>query len=115
MLEFPDHFYPNGTIPFPTQPDILKYLYTYTERFNLDSHIKRNHQVIRVLPIENDKWQIIVKDLAHDKFITQVYDAVFVCNGHFFSPRIPKIEGANEFKGRMLHSHDFRTAEAFHG
>lgn len=68
-----------------------------------------------MLPIENDKWEIIVKDLPNDRFMTQIYDAIFVCNGHFSEPFIPEIESANEFEGKLMHSHDFRTAEAFHG
>lgn len=71
--------------------------------------------MVRVLPIENDKWEVIVKDLPNDRFTTQIYDAIFVCNGHFSEPLFPVIEDANGFKGRLMHSHDFRTADGFQG
>lgn len=114
-MEFADHHYPNNTLPYPGQPVVLKFLQSYADRFKLKRHIKFNHLVIRVLPIENDKWEVIVKDLPSNRFMTKIYDAVFVCNGHFSSPRIPSIEGNKEFSGKLIHSHDFRVAEAFKG
>lgn len=114
-MEVSDFPLPNNISHFPSQPDMLNYLHSYADHFGLNQHIKFNHLVIRVRPIENDRWEIIVHDLLEDKFITSVYDAMFVCNGHFFEPFFPKIEGANEFKGKLLHSHDFRSAEKFQG
>ena len=78
-------------------------------------HIKFNHSVVRVRPIENDRWEIIVHDLLEDKFITTIYDAVFVCNGRSTEPLIPNFEGADEFKGKLLHSRDFLSAKRFPG
>lgn len=114
-MEFPDHSYPNGTISYPYQPDVLNYLQSYADRFDVKKHIKFSHMVIRVLPIENDKWEVIVKDLPNDKFETLIYDVVIVCTGRFTTLRYPSFPGMNEFKGKTLHSHDYRTAEAFRG
>lgn len=115
LTEFPGLHFPNDTIPFPPHPDVLKYLHSYADLFDLNKHIKLNHLVVRALPTEDDKWEVIVKDLVNNKFITKTYDAVFVCNGHFFAPFIPEIEGASTFKGKLMHSHNFRTSEAFRG
>lgn len=114
-MEVPDFHLPSDIAPFPSQPDMLNYLHSYADHFDLIQYIKFNHLVIRVRPIENDRWEIIVHNLVEDKLIKSVYDAVFVCNGHFFQPFIPNIVGANEFKGKLLHSHDFRSAEKFQG
>lgn len=115
MMEFPDFHHPDGTTTFLNQTDILRFLHSYADHFNLKKHIKLNHFVVRVLPVENGKWEILVKDLPNNEFITRTFDAVIVCNGHFAAPRIPVMEGVSEFKGRILHSHDFRRAEAFTG
>lgn len=115
MMEFPDFHHTNDTKPFPTQADILQFLHSYADHFDLNEHIKLNHLVVRVLPVENDKWEIIVRDLPTNQYYTEIFDAVFVCNGHYFAPQIPQIDGANEFKGKILHSHDFRKADAFQG
>lgn len=114
-MEFSDHKYPEKTLPYPPQSEVLNYLQSYADRFNLKDHLKLSHSVIRIQPIENDKWEIIVKDLPNNKFETKIYDAVFVCSGHFSAPRIPNIDGASEFNGKIIHSRDFRSAEAFFG
>lgn len=114
-MEFADYHYPNNTLSYPTQPVVLKFLQSYAEKFKLKRHIKFNHLVIRVLPIENDKWEIIVKDLPSNRFMTKIYDAVFVANGHFTTPRIPVISGANDFTGKLIHSRDYRAPEPYRG
>lgn len=35
-----------------------------------------------------------------------------VCNGHYFQPSLPAIEGHDKFQGLQLHSHDYRVPEA---
>lgn len=67
------------------------------------------------MPIENERWQIIVKNLVNRTFETKIYDAVFVAIGHSSAPNIPEIPGASEFNGKMIHSHDFRDAERYRG
>lgn len=114
-MSYPDHPYPKDTIPFPPSGDVLKYLQSYADRFDLKKYIKFTHLVVRVLPIENGKWEVIVKDLPNNKFKTLIYDVVFVCSGHFSTPRYPDIPNINMYKGKLIHSHDFRTADAFRG
>lgn len=114
-MEFPDFHHPNGTIPFPPQPEMLEFLNAYADQYKLRDHIEFNALVVRVAPIENDKWEVLVKDLLNGEYITETYDAVFVCNGHFFAPSIPYFEGVSEFKGKKMHSHDYRSPDKFQG
>lgn len=114
-MEYPGHPFPNDTSSYPAHTEILKYLHSYADRFGLKKTLKVNHLVVRVLPIENEKWEVIVKDLPNDTFKTLIYDVVFVCNGNFASPRFPKIPGLDDYKGKFIHSHDFRTSKAFRG
>lgn len=114
-MEFSDYHYPNETKGYPPQPEVLKFLHSYADRFDLHKHIKFNHMVVRVAPVKNDRWEIIVRDVANDKFETKTFDAVFVASGHFFAPRYPEIEGIDEFQGKKLHSHDYRKASDFTG
>ena len=91
------------------------YLQSYANRFDLKRYIKFNHLVIRVRPVGNGKWEVIVKDQPNNKFETIIYDVVFVCNGHNSFPHWSEIEGASRFDGEMSHSHDFRTVDKFRG
>lgn len=114
-MEYPDHKYPENTISYPPQRDVLKFIHSYANRFDLSRHVKLSHLVISVKPIEGEKWEIIVKDLLNETFETIIYDAIMVCNGHYFKPRIPQFDGMDSFVGEMLHSHNFRTAKAYCG
>lgn len=100
---------------FPSQADVLKYLHSFANHFELNEHIKYEHMVTRVRLTENTKWEIIAMNLINDTSIKAIHDVLFVCNGHFFEPFIPSITGAHEFHGKLIHSHDFRSAEIFRG
>lgn len=115
VMEFPDFPYPEDTSSFPSQSDVLNYLHSYANRFDLKKHIKFSHLVLQVAPVEDEKWEIVVKNLPNNTYETNIFDAVFICNGHYSVPKIPNIPGADQFKGKILHSHNFRSAEKFRG
>lgn len=115
MMEYSDHVYGRNTIPFPQRKDIWDYLNSYVNRFGVKKHIQFNHLVTNVTPIENGKWKLVVKDLPNNKTESNIFDVVIVCNGHNSLPRYPNFEGADIFSGKILHSHDFRNAEAYTG
>lgn len=119
---------------------VLSYLQTYANHFKIVERIRFRHYVIRVRPVEGSKWevskcmaflcsilgeslkiikyfaQIIVKDLLNNKVNTLIYDAVFVCNGNLNTPAIPKpYPGEKLFRGKQIHSHNFRRKEAYEG
>lgn len=64
---------------------------------------------------ETGKWILEVKDLKRNQIRIEIFDAVMVCNGHYFDPNVPKIFGDDQFKGEKLHSHDYRVPEIFTG
>ncbi len=55
------------------------------------------------------------KNLPTASVETYNFDAIFVCNGHNSVPLVPTFEGADEFKGKQIHSHFFRRADEFKG
>lgn len=114
-MEYPDHHYPEDTPAFPSQADVLNYLHSYANRFDLKRHIKFSHLVVQVVPIDDEKWEVVVKNLPNNSYETNIFDAVFICNGHYSAPNIPELPGADRFRGRLIHSHDFRSAERFRG
>ncbi|XP_031639724.1 senecionine N-oxygenase-like, partial [Contarinia nasturtii] len=120
-MEFPGYSYPNNTPSYPTQKLVLEYLNSYADYFKLNEHIKCHHPVIKVSPvkspnIQRTKWILTLRDLAKNKTVeSEVYDAVFVCTGVASSPNIPKIPGDDTFNGKIIHSHDYRRADAFKG
>ena len=45
----------------------------------------------------------------------QTFDAVMICNGHYWDPVKPDIPGLEKFKGTVVHSRDYRTFHPYVG
>lgn len=110
VMQFPD--FPNSLEDrsFVTSEKILKYLNLYADNFGLKKFIKFSHEVMRVRPLFDDTWEVLVKQC--NKLETFNFDAVLICNG-FSVPKMPKIPGQDIFKGKQMHSHDYRKAKVF--
>ncbi|KAL6732905.1 hypothetical protein Aduo_003614 [Ancylostoma duodenale] len=111
---------------FPPKPEaanymhnqkLLEYFQDYAEHYQLHKHIKFNHKVtnIRKAPdyLNTGRWFVDYTDSAgaaqSDRF-----DAVLLCIGHHKIPHWPeKWPGQDEFKGRILHSHDYKEPTGF--
>ena len=97
---------------FPSRLQILDYLRSYTEHFQLRSTIEFRTKVLRCQPIRaegvEEIWQV---DLDNGE--RRIYKGVVVCNGHHWERRWPTIAG--EFTGDYLHSKDYKRAEQLEG
>lgn len=112
IMASPDFLFPFEDRSYISSDKILKYLNLYADNFNLREKIKFEHHVLRVRPLLDDTWEVIVKNLTRSKYETFIFDSVLVCNG-FSTPLIPKFDGQSMFKGKQIHSHDYRNAEQF--
>jgi dimethylaniline monooxygenase (N-oxide forming) len=113
-IEFPDFSFPSSDNSYPTSDRVLNYFKLYADEFKLRDKIKFHHQVIQVRVLQDDKWEVIVKNLTADSYLTITFDAVIVCNG-FSVPLILKISGHEVFRGLQIHTHNYRCAEPFKG
>lgn len=98
---------------FVPSEEVLHYYEWYADEFDLKKHVKFEHYVLRVRPLNNDKdkWEVIVRNLATETYETHEFDAVLVCSGHFHSSFTPDYEGQKMFKGKQFHSHDYKKPE----
>lgn len=123
LMHYPDFPFPTSSPPsssYLSADNVLKYYQSYADTFNLRNYIKFEHHVVRVRPImmnnstSDEVWEVIVKDLKENTYSTHHFDAVLVCNGHYSTPSIPDYENTRHlFKGRQLHSHEYRCPESF--
>ncbi|BFZ61528.1 hypothetical protein YB2330_002594 [Saitoella coloradoensis] len=64
-----------------------------------------------------DEWEVRVR--RGEEEWTETFDAVVVCSGHYSVPYMPDIKGLKDYaakwKGRVSHTKEFRTPEAFRG
>lgn len=113
---FQQHF--DTPIPsFPPRTVFLDYLRGYWRHIRVPvERIKLNHCVKRVdFDEENNVFTVEAKDLLRGEMSTSAFDYLVVASGHFSTPNLPNFKGMDTFRGRILHSHDFRSADEFRG
>jgi dimethylaniline monooxygenase (N-oxide forming) len=64
---------------------------------------------------ETGQWTIKTKDMKTEKVTDHVFDAVMICTGHHAEKNMPSFPGLSNFKGKVLHSHDYRKPEGLEG
>lgn len=119
-LEFADYsFEEHFGRPIPSYPPravLHDYIKGRIEKSGVGSYIKLNTAVRWVAYDETTgKFRVSVKDLVTDSTSTSEFDYVIAASGHFSTPNVPDFLGVRSFPGRVLHSHDFRSADEFAG
>ncbi|WP_330228994.1 NAD(P)-binding domain-containing protein [Nocardia sp. NBC_00508] len=99
-LAFEDFPPPEEWPDFPHHSQLFQYFRDYVDHFGVRDRIMFNTTVIGAERGEDGRWLITTSD-GH----TRDYDALVVCNGHHWDPRIPDYPG--EFDGTLLHSHAY--------
>ncbi|MFV1999453.1 MAG: flavin-containing monooxygenase [Acidimicrobiia bacterium] len=111
-FEFRDFAAPKQWEPYLHHTQVLEYLESYAETFDLGDWIRFRHRVVMVKP-EGERWSVEVDDLASGTTSIDVYDAVVVASGHHWDPNMPTHQG--EFTGEILHAREYRTPDRFIG
>ena len=118
-LEFPDYTFVQHfgkSIPsYPPRPVLRDYQEGYWRFCGVsDSDVKVEHCVRHVeFNKDSSTFSVTVDILNTGETITNEFDYVIVATGHFSYPYIAPVEGIDCFKGRILHSHDFRNSSEF--
>ncbi|XP_035433179.1 senecionine N-oxygenase isoform X1 [Spodoptera frugiperda] len=118
IMGFPDFPVPESDKSYLPAKDMLAFLKLYADKHGVTEKIKFRHHVQLVIPKQTpsgELWDVTYKNLTNGAIETKEYDYIFVCNGHYNTPFIPQIPGLKEFKGDVMHSHDYRVPEVFAG
>lgn len=112
---FDDHF--GKPIPsFPPREVLHNYITGRAEKSGVRDLIQFNTAVRHVgFDEAKGQFQITVEDLTKQEQRTEAFDYVVVATGHFSVPNIPHFPGIETFPGRVMHGHDFRSADEFKG
>uniref|UniRef100_A0A804LNC2 Flavin-containing monooxygenase n=1 Tax=Zea mays TaxID=4577 RepID=A0A804LNC2_MAIZE len=102
---------------FPGHREVLAYLDAFAADSGVAPHVRLRAQVLRVRPLcpgrgQGEKWAVAWRGEDGD-VAEEAFDAVVVCNGHCSVPLVPKIRGINKWRGKQMHSHNYRTPEPF--
>lgn len=119
-LEFADYsFDEHFGRPIPSYPPrevLYDYIKGRVEKSDVRKYIRFN-TVVRWVSYseESGRFTVVSEDLAKGRVREEAFDRLVVASGHYSTPNVPFFEGIDEFPGRVLHSHDFRTADEFIG
>jgi putative flavoprotein involved in K+ transport len=91
---------------FPTRGDFVAYLHRYVEVLELPIETGR---AVTGLERTGDRW--VVRTASGDI----VADAVVVATGIVSEPRVPEVRDRALFRGRVMHSADYRRPAGFEG
>jgi len=101
-LAFEDFPVPASWPDFPHHSQLFQYFKDYVDHFGLRETITFNTGVAKAHRTADGLWEVTLT--TGEK---RLYDVLFVCNGHHWSPRTPQYPG--EFDGPAIHSHAYRT------
>lgn len=96
---------------FPHHSCVLTYLQNFCRDFDITPCLRLEHQVLAIEP-QVSGWQVSSRHQGQAP-VTQHFDAVVVCNGHYSKPRVPALAGIEHFQGLVIHSHNYRKPTAF--
>ncbi|MBO0662490.1 NAD(P)/FAD-dependent oxidoreductase [Jiella sp. MQZ9-1] len=119
-LEFADYsFEEHFGRPIPSYPPravLHDYIAGRVEKSGVKPYVRFRTPVRHVAyDAARQRFALTVADLLRDETRCEEFDAVVVANGHFSVPNVPSFPGIESFPGRVLHSHDFRSADEFAG
>jgi len=106
---FRDYPFPPGTPLFPSHREVASYLDAFADKFGVRAITRFNTRVTNVEPVDGRPGEGWILQLADGS--EETFDAVVVASGHQGVPAHP--EWAQDFGGRYLHSHVYRSPREF--
>ncbi|PKK27219.1 flavin-containing monooxygenase 5 isoform X1 [Columba livia] len=117
MMCFSDFPIPEDFPNYMHNSKIMEYFRMYAQHFRLLHHIRFRTSVCRVSKrpdfATTGQWEVVTE--SEGKQEAAVFDAVLVCTGHHCEAHLPlsSFPGIKTFKGRYLHSRDYKDAQDF--
>ncbi|ELT88397.1 hypothetical protein CAPTEDRAFT_172206 [Capitella teleta] len=114
MMCYSDFPIPAEYANFMHNTQLYKYFELYAENFKLKDYVKFNTEVTELRQADDfdktGRWAVDYKDkTSGEETKGEVYDAVLVCTGHHAEKKMPNFPGEDVFKGKIVHTHDYRS------
>lgn len=111
LSQYDDFPMPEDYPDYPSHRHLAAYFQSYAKHFNLYPHI-RFQTLVKSCTRENDgSWKVV--SIADGIESSERFDALAVCNGHHWLPRMPEYPG--NFDGAFIHSHEVKRFSMFQG
>lgn len=109
FTQYPDFKFPKHYPDYPHHAQVLQYLRDYARHFKIEPLIEYRNGVERIEPADDGRaWDVTCANGQARR-----YGALFICNGHNWSPKYPQYPG--EFSGTVMHSANYRTPDVLAG
>ncbi|WP_308366913.1 MULTISPECIES: NAD(P)-binding domain-containing protein [unclassified Microbulbifer] len=114
FMAYSDYIPVNERLKFWSKAEYREYLRSYVDKFNIAEKIRYSSEVISVRrSVDSALWEVEISRGGQVERLE--FDAVIVCSGHFQSPKIPEVEGLENFKGEVIHSKYYRDKSLYEG
>ncbi|XP_006128869.2 flavin-containing monooxygenase 5-like isoform X2 [Pelodiscus sinensis] len=119
MMCFSDFPIPEDYPNYMHHSKVMEYFRMYAERFGLLRHVCFQTNVVSVTKrpdfSTSGQWDVVTE--TEGKQDSAVFDGVMVCTGHHTHAHLPlaSFPGIDTFKGRFLHSRDYKEPQEFSG
>ncbi|KAM9324557.1 flavin-containing monooxygenase 5-like [Gastrophryne carolinensis] len=119
MMCYSDFPIPEDFPNYMHNSKIITYFRMYAEHFHLTQYIQFKTSVLSVTKradfATTGQWDVTTE--KDGKQETAIFDAVLICSGHHTEAHLPldSFPGIKNFKGRYLHSRDYKKPEEFEG
>lgn len=111
LSQYEDYPMPEDYPDYPSHKHLAKYFQDYATHFGLYPLIQFNTLVTHCERNKEGKWQVTTQHNGSET--TAEFDALAVCNGHHWLPRMPQYPG--QFNGEFIHSHEVKRFSRFTG
>ncbi|XP_059164234.1 flavin-containing monooxygenase 5-like [Physella acuta] len=119
FMAFSDYPMPDYYPNFCHNEDVEAYFLDYSQHFGVDKYIQRNTEVMYLKKHSSynstGRWEMRLKNHKTGQETTEVFDFIIVANGHHGAPNLPSIPGLDKFKGKTMHSKEFKDVRSVEG
>ncbi|KAK3088513.1 hypothetical protein FSP39_020041 [Pinctada imbricata] len=96
---------------------VLKYFNLYCKNFGLKKYIKFKTMVVslRKRPdfASSGQWDIQIRNRDSGEKQDLVFDAVMICTGHHAEKNMPTFPSLDKFKGKVIHSNNYKDSRGY--
>lgn len=108
--------FPLGSDDYPMHEQVRDYFERYVDHFGIRDTITFETTVEHCEPLPDGRWEVMISGAGADgEHEVRTYDAILVCNGHHWDPKLPDPPYPGDFDGLQVHAHDYREPEQLAG
>ncbi|MBI1377394.1 MAG: SidA/IucD/PvdA family monooxygenase [Frankiales bacterium] len=116
FTQYPDFPMPDSYPDYPSHRQVKEYFRRYADHFGLRARIRFSSDVVDAVPVDDGRaWDVTARDRGTGVETTYRYAGLVVANGHNWSPKRPAYPGIEDFRGKVIHSADYKDADVLRG